>query len=253
MKTIIIDDEPNALELLTLLVSKHCPNLQIIGTFGDPQEALVSIRQLKPELMFLDIEMPRMNGFDLLSKLPSTNFHVIFTTAYDKHALKAFKYNAIGYLLKPIDEEDLVKAVEKALHRRMELQQSQYDILDQYSANSSRSEVTKVALPSSNGLFFVNPQDIIHCDSDGNYTTVYVKDRKPFILSKSLGKVVETLKDTLGENNYFFRIHNSHLINIKQVFSFISGEPGKVEMSNNNQLPVSRTQKKALLEELGKY
>jgi two-component system, LytTR family, response regulator len=253
MKTIIIDDEPNALELLTILVTRHCPNLQIIGTFHDPQDALVSIRQLKPELVFLDIEMPRMNGFDLLNKLPTTSFHVIFTTAYDKHALKAFKYNAIGYLLKPIDQDDLIKTVEKALNRRLELQQSQYDILNQYSASQGKNEVTKVALPSSNGMFFVNPLDIIHCDSDGNYTTVYVKDRKPLILSKSLGKVVETLKDTLGEENCFFRIHNSHLINLKHVFSFISGEPGKVEMSNNNQLPVSRAQKKTLLEELGKY
>ena len=244
MTTYLIDDEPNCTEVLHLLLEKHCPSVQINGIFNDSEKALEHILHTRPELIFLDIEMPMLNGFDLLRLCEPLDFKVIFTTAYDQYAVKAFKFNALDYLLKPIDKEELISAVKKMqsnlLPSLMQLNAAQH------IKNNPIPE--RIALPVGYELVFVEVADIIFCESDGSYVSVFLHGQnKPIILSKSLRELEELLN-----NSDFFRSHNTYLVNLKHIKKINRMDGWEIIMDNGRSLPVARAKKVNLMEIISK-
>jgi two-component system LytT family response regulator len=246
MKAILIDDERDALEMLEWIIKKHCPELEIIAMCDSALDGLEKIRSLKPELVFLDIEMPQLNGFDLLERLGKYNFEVIFTTAYNQFAIKALKICALDYLLKPIDGDELKTAVQKALTRKSKVSSEQLEMLMNYF-KPEKPKVRRVALTASDHLVFVDTNDILYCESDSNYTTFFLVKGEKVMISKTLKDVEEIL-----EGADFFRIHASFLINMKHVSKFTRGDGGYVVMSNNQQITVSRKKKDEFFEMFSK-
>jgi two-component system, LytTR family, response regulator len=235
MNCIIIDDEAHCLKTLSNLLETNFSEVKILATCLDSLKAYDLIQQYKPDFIFLDIEMPMMNGFDLLSKFDHLDFDVVFTTAYDSYAIKAIKCSALDYLLKPIDREDLATTIEKIRKKQGSVSKEQLHVA---TAVHNRLLPDTIALPTTDGLTFTPVNDIVCCTADGSYTRMYMLDKSETIISKTLGDVEELL----GDYN-FFRIHHSSLINLKQVKKYIRGEGGEVVMSNGKSLLVARTRK----------
>lgn len=243
MTCILIDDEPDCLDLLALLIRKHCPTLQLIGQYTDPNEGIAAIQAMRPNLVFLDVEMPEVNGFGVLEACRNIPFQVIFTTAFNEYAVKAFKYSAIGYLLKPVGQEDLVDAVQRA-QQILSIQHlvQQRDILFDY-LHPARSTREKIALATSTEVVFIPINDIIYCEADGNYTQIYRHSQKtPALFTKPLKEIEELLPGDI-----FYRVHHSFIINLKRVEAYIRGDNGGVKMSNGMLVPVARARKQELL------
>jgi two-component system LytT family response regulator len=235
MNCIIIDDEKHCIKTLSNLLEVYFSEVKILATCSDSTKAFDLIREHRPDCIFLDIEMPLLNGFDLLSKFDQIFFDVIFTTAYDSYAIKAIKYSALDYLLKPIDKEDLAVAIEKLKNKQGTISKAQ---LQMATAVHNRQLPDTIALPTTDGLTFAPVNEIIYCTADGSYTRVSMLDKSEILLSKTLGDVEELLTEY-----HFFRIHHSTLINLKQVKKYIRGEGGEVVMSNGKSLLVARTRK----------
>jgi two-component system LytT family response regulator len=242
MKAILIDDEKNALEILEWQLENYCPQVQIAAICNTADHGIAAIRRHDPQLVFLDIEMPIKNGFEVLQEFPDAKFEVIFTTAYNQFALKAFRFAAFDYLLKPIDADDLVKAVQryerKLVHNSFK---EQMDILmQQYRQPDILPE--KVSFTTQQAIHFIKPETILYCESDSNYSTLFFIDGTRLVISKTLKDVEETLAQY-----YFLRIHHSFLINLKEVGRYIKTEGGAIEMSNGAQLPISRQKKEEVM------
>jgi two-component system LytT family response regulator len=246
MKAILIDDEKNALEILEWMIQKKCPEVEIVAMCDSPLEGLEKIKALKPDLIFLDIEMPQLNGFDLLDRLGKHESDVIFTTAYNQFAIKAFKACALDYLLKPIDPDDLIRAVQKAKNRKSKISSDQLEMLMSYM-KPEKPKPRRVALTATDHLIFVEVDRIIYCESDSNYTIFFLSNGEKVMVSKTLKDVEEIL-----EGSDFFRIHASYLINMKHVSKFTRGDGGYVVMSNNQQITVSRKKKDEFFEMFSK-
>ena len=245
MKAILIDDERDALEMLEWIIKKQTPEVEIIALCDSALDGLEKIKVLKPELVFLDIEMPQLNGFDLLERLGKYDFEVIFTTAYNQFAIKALKICALDYLLKPIDGEELKAAVQKAVSRKQKTSSEQLEMLMNYF-KPEKPKARRVALTASDHLIFVDTNDIIYCESDSNYTTFFLKKNEKVekvVISKTLKDVEEIL-----EGADFFRVHASFLINMKHVSKFTRGDGGYVVMSNDQHITVSRKKKDEFFE-----
>jgi two-component system, LytTR family, response regulator len=242
LKTILLEDEPNSLNLLQHLLRKHCAvEVEIIGAFEDPVAGLEAIRHLKPDLVLLDIEMPKLNGFEVLERCLPLSFRVIFTTAYNQYAVRAFKFSAIDYLLKPLIVEDLVAAVRKAAQSALAVDARQVEVLQQF--NPTRSGVAnRMVISTVEGLVFISVNDIVHCDSDGPYTHVHLIDGEKILISKTLRDVEELLR-----YDFFFRAHHSHLINLQHIKKFIRSEDEAL-MTNGKRIPVARSRKAEFLE-----
>src|SRR6218665_199448 len=245
IKAIIVDDELGARESLSKMLEKNCKNVQVIAKADSMANAFMEITTHQPDFVFLDIEMSNGNAFDLLEKFKEINFNIIFVTAYDHYAIKAIKFSAIDYILKPVDPEELVKAV-----TRFESQHSNKNTLDKkfktlLSNVRPENKLKKVGIPDGDGLIFINLADIIRCDSDGNYTYFLLTNGKKIIASRTLGEYEQMFAD-----DNFFRIHRSHLINLEHVKKYIKGEGGYVIMSDNSQVEVSRRNKNEFLEKL---
>ncbi len=245
IKAIIVDDELGARESLSKMLEKNCKQIEVIAKVDSMLSAFEAITNKEPELVFLDIEMPNGNAFDLLEKFKHINFNIIFTTAYDHYAIKAIKFSAIDYILKPIDPEELINAV-----KRFEEHRGQKDSLDKQfktllSNVRPENKLKKVGIPDGDGLIFINLSDIIRCDSDGNYTFFILTSGKKIIASRTLGEYEQMFAD-----DNFFRIHRSHLINLEHVKKYIKGEGGYVVMTDNSQVEVSRRNKTDFLEKL---
>jgi len=247
VKTIIIDDEPDCCESLATLLERFCPEVQIAATCYSGSEALTAILEIKPHLVFLDIEMPYMNGFELLEKLPVMDFEVIFTTSYDQYAVKAFRFSALDYLLKPIVREELRNAVEKVLNRKQSHLPQQLEILLQ-KINHTNNSVQRIALPTMEGLQLVPVHSIISCASDGNYTIFLMKDRQKLVISRSLKEVEEMLED-----HSFLRVHNSYVVNLNEISKYVKGEGGYLVMCDGSTVDVSRSRKELMLKKLQPY
>jgi two-component system LytT family response regulator len=241
MNCIIIDDENHCIQSLTKLIEKKFSEVKILGTCLDSTKAFDQIMQLKPDFIFLDIEMPFLNGFDLLSKFEKLFFEVIFTTAYDSYAIKAIKFSALDYLLKPINPEDLGAAIEKVKSKQSFISQEQLRLA---TTVNNRHLPDTIALPTMDGLTFTQVNDIIYFSAESNYTRIHLIDKSDILLSKTLGDVDELFRDY-----HFFRIHSSSLINLKQVKKYIRGDGGEVIMSNGQNLQVARTRKTDFLNE----
>jgi len=241
LRAIIVDDEHHSLKTTELLVQKNCPDVEIIGMAETPEKGIQFIDNLQPDIVFLDIAMPVMNGFEMLQHLSFKSFDVIFTTAYDEYAIKAFKVNAIDYLLKPIVIEELVEAVSKvALKQKKDEQYSRIDeVLKSIKTPTIKKE--KVALPIDGKIQMIPFESIIYCESESNYTYIYFPDRK-VILSKTLKEI-----EKLINHSDFFRVQNSFLVNLNHIKEYIRGEGGELIMSNGDEVRVSRNKKEELL------
>jgi len=239
MNCILIDDEKHCIKTLSNLLETNFPEVKVLATCLDSTKAYDLIQQHQPDFIFLDIEMPLLNGFDLLSKFDPLYFDVIFTTAYDSYAIKAIKYSALDYLLKPVDKDDLAFAIHKIKTKHSSITTAQ---LQMATAVHNNQLPDTIALPTADGLTFASVNDIVYCVADGSYTRLYMTDRSEIFLSKTLGDADEIL----GEY-HFFRIHHSTLINLKQVKKYIRGDGGEVIMSNGQTLQVARTRKNDFL------
>ena len=245
MTTILIDDEPNALEVLRLEIERHLPELTIDATFDRPLEALDYVREHPPDLLFLDVEMPRLSGFQLLQQLgDAVDFAVIFTTAYDDFALRAFRVGAADYLQKPIDPDELREAVRRVAQRRTtRISRGQINQLLEAIQQQETEGRRKVMLPTSAGGEFVRLSDILYCKSDSNYTHIVLHDRKPLLVSRTLKDVEALLPESV-----FLRVHHGFTINLDRVLRFVRQDGGYLVMDNHDQVPVSRRKRDALFE-----
>lgn len=244
-KTIIVDDEKGCRDSLADLLKDH-PQIAIVDTVNSIAKAQESIELFQPQLVFLDIEMPGGTGFELLEKIPTLNFDVIFTTAYDQYAIKAIKYSALDYLLKPIDPKELSEAIHRFTSKKnnQELMNNKFKTL----LHNINGETThqKIAIPDGEGLNFVKINDIIRFQSDGSYTYMYTtQTTKPTLISKPIGDYQEILA-----NEAFVRIHRSHLINLQHVVKYLKGEGGFAVMSDQSKVEVSRRKKLDFIEAL---
>jgi two-component system LytT family response regulator len=245
IKAIVVDDEANAAEALEWQLHTYCPAIQLEKTCLNADDAIAAIRMYQPQLVFLDIEMPRKNGFEVLQAFPDPFFDVIFTTAYNQFALKAFRFAALDYLLKPVDADDLQAAVqryEKKLQKQSIKQQLEL-LMQQYKQPEKLPE--SVTFTTSEAIHFVNPQTILYCESNSNYTTVYFADKSKMVVSKTLKEIENTLV-----HYHFYRIHNSYFINIRHVKRYLKADGGGVEMADGTQLPISRQRKEEFLQVL---
>ena len=242
----LIDDEIHCTETLQEKLKLFCPTVEITGIFNDPQQALETLKLQPPDVIFLDVEMPRLNGFGLLEKLRKINFEVVFTTAYDQFALQAFKMSAFDYLLKPIEKDDLIKCVEKLKQRKAAvISENQMQILMQHMQQTTQTDKAKIAVPTLEGIEFFYIRDIIYLEGQSNYSRIYLKDGKNLLVCKTL----KNFEETLG-NYQFCRIHLSYYINLLYVKKYIRGEGGTVIMENGTELDVSRRKKEDFLKVL---
>jgi two-component system, LytTR family, response regulator len=244
LKALIVDDEPKARENLQILLHDFVEGVAVVSLCENIAEATEAVRLHTPDVVFLDIQLQRETGFDLLTKIKEINFEVIFTTAYTEYAIKAFKFSAIDYLLKPIDIEDLKKAVARVEKRVSNNMTGRLSQLVQNLKQGS-NENYKIALPTLDGLVFVKISDILYCEASSNYTQIFTTEEK-YLVSKTL----KEYDDLLSDHN-FFRIHNSYLININSIKKYVKGEGGYVVLNNDTSLDVSKRKKEAFLNKIG--
>ncbi|MEM8523790.1 MAG: LytTR family DNA-binding domain-containing protein [Bacteroidota bacterium] len=249
MKAIIIDDEERARRSLSLMLKTCCPDVQLLGTYKSVPEGVLAINKENPNLVFLDIEMPEYNGFELLGFFKEVNFEIIFVTAYNQYALKAFEVSAIDYLLKPIDSELLQKAVEKAKKRTGST--SMQERLKQLKYNTEGENFKRIALPVAEGLLFVDVEDVVRLEAEGAYTHLYLQNGEHIFLSKRL----KYFEDLLENWNSFYRSHRSHLVNINYVKKFNRNE-NLLLLDSGTNIPIARERKvefEKLLREFNLY
>lgn len=243
LKAILIDDEPECLRSLAHDLGIHCHGVDIVAQCNNGKEAIKLIHTYNPDVLFLDIDMPYINGFDLLEMVPNVDFEVIFTTAFDKYAIQAFRISAVDYLLKPIDTDALIAAVEKVrILREKGNSSKQISFLIQQIKDLENNSVRKIALPTFDGLEFVHMDDILYCQSDGAYTHVYFTNGSKMYISKTL----RYLEDALC-NFHFFRVHNSYIVNLNHVKQYTKADGGLLVLSNGYKVKVSRSRKDELL------
>lgn len=242
---LLIDDEPGAIKSLEWEIENFCKNVNIVATFSNATDAASFLYKNKVDCVFLDIEMPEMDGFQFLELFPKRKFAVVITTAFDQYAIKAIKESALDYLLKPIDTDDLI-----ACFNKIETQKSSYSITEKLEnsleklLNSTAFTQKKVSISNDGKMIFLNPDDIIYCESDGNYCTVYLESKEKIVLSQKLKFMEEKLAQL-----QFFRIHNSYLINLNKVKEFHKTDE-YVVLSNQVKIPVSRQKKSSFLDKL---
>jgi two-component system LytT family response regulator len=245
LRAIIIDDELPNIQSLAKDLQQHCPQVEIVAEAQSGKDGLLAIKRVKPDLVFLDIAMPYMNGFEMLELLPAIDFAIIFTTAHDRFAAQAFRISAVDYLLKPISPKDLVEAVQKAESKLAG--NNSHPTVSNLLANFRQPEAQqKIAFPFREGYEFVEARRISHCEAEGAYTKVHIGEAKPLLISRSLGDISEMLSPDM-----FMRIHHSTIVNIQQVTHFIRTDGGYVQMKNGVKLMVSKSKKEMVMEKLG--
>jgi two-component system, LytTR family, response regulator len=238
LKTIIIDDEQDSVSLLQMQLNDNCPQVQIIGTFTSSVKALEEIELLDPDLIFLDIEMPIINGLEFLEKIMHLNYGVVFVTAYNQYALKAFRFNALDYLVKPIDTDELIEAVTKAANKIKPTSEQ----LAMLKKQLRGQPITKIAIPSLAGVSFIDLAHIIYGEASNNYSKLVLTDGTIYLVSKTLKDVQEVL-----EEDNFLRVHRQYIINLNHVKQLNRNE-GILTMTNGDHIPVARNQKEKLIE-----
>lgn len=256
LRAVIIDDETNAREALTNLLRLVCPEVEICGEAKNADLGIELIKKERPNLIFLDIQMPGKSGFDLLSSFEKVDFGVIFTTAYQEYAIRAFRFSAIDYLLKPIDPDELQAAVEKYKSQAASVNPQQLQILQEQLDTTrsprlvqrSRNENQRIALPTAEGIHFVQMTEIIQCESLGSYTKFHLVKGPAIVVSRLLKEYEEIL-----DNYYFFRVHQSNIINLEHIKRYVKGDGGQVWMSDNTEIEVSRRRKEEFLSLLSDF
>lgn len=244
IKAVIVDDEPHCCEVLQLLLERYCPEVTVAAVCYSAAEALTLLPGSGTQLVFLDIEMPHMNGFTLLEQLPVIDFKLIFTTSYDQYAVKAIKNSALDYLLKPIDREELQLAIQKAMQQLQAPLLPQLEMLLQ-QLHPKPAPSHRIALPTMEGLQLVPTDAIISCTSSSNYTIFQLKENQKLTVSRTLKEIEEMLPSAS-----FLRVHHSYLVNLNEIRRYIKGEGGALIMSDGSSIDVSRSKKEALLRKL---
>ena len=238
LKTVIVDDEPDSVSLLKRQLIKHCPHVDVVGSYTDSEDALHGIELLKPDLLFLDVEMPVMNGFELLEKLAYPRLSVVFVTAYTQFALKAFRFNALDCLVKPVEIDELIEAVSKA-ESRVQPTAAQLEMLQKQLRGEP---IKKIAVPDQHGVSFIDFDEIVLFEASNNYSKLTCKDKRFFIISKSLKEIQEVL-----EEDHFLRVHRQYIINLNHIKQF-NRNSLELTMSTGENVPVARNQKEKLAE-----
>jgi two-component system LytT family response regulator len=245
IRSIIIDDEKNCVDSLAFDLRKNFPQIELIDTCTSPKQGLLSIRKQKPDLVFLDVQMPWMNGFEMLEMLDEIDFAIIFTTAYDQFAAKAFRLSAIDYLLKPVDLNDLKEAVKKATDKID--QKSGKANIDNLLHNINNPEAKqRVAFAGREGYEFIEIPSIVYAQAEGAYTHVFLNHKRKLIISKTLSDIEEMLPA-----NQFQRIHHSTLVNLNHVTHFYKTDGGYIVLDSGEKLVVSKSKKEGLMERMG--
>lgn len=246
LTAIVIDDELNGRIALKQKLKDYCPTVKVVAEAENGLEGMEMIQQLQPQLVFLDIEMPGMDGFEMLINIPDKKFHLVFTTAYDQYAIKAIKYAAFDYLLKPIDIDELKETIERLEYAPVpDVTVKKLETLEQNLL--TKPFLNKIAVPTQEGLLFFDINHIIRLEAQSNYTLIYFDDQPKMMASRTLKEFEEILPvDT------FFRIHNSHIINLLFIKKYIRGDGGQVEMKNGDHILVSRRKKDEFLKIIGR-
>ena len=247
LKSLIIEDEVNNAELLKHFVSKYCPEIEIIGTCVNKAEALEAIPRLNPQLLFLDIVLEDDTAFDILKEIDFSEMHIIFITAFDEYALKAFRYNATDYLLKPLQIDELLKAVEHTLKREANREFLEKNTLENIAQEYKKADTRLVTISNIDKVSFIKNEEISYCKSSGRYTEFYLKDKRKLLASKSLGEYERELNKTL-----FFRIHKSYIVNLNAVRQINKKAGNYCELEDGTSLPISRRRLDGLLQFLKK-
>jgi two-component system LytT family response regulator len=238
IKTIIIDDEIKSRKILNGFLLKYCPDIEVISEAASVREAIAVIELQKPDLIFLDINMPKENGFELFNKIKAPDFQTVFVTAYDQYALKAFRHQAIDYILKLINIAELIKTANRI--KTLQNYKANTDQLHAFLQSAPKKNITpdRIALPVADGLTYVQTDDVIHCEAQGNYTYFHFTNRSKLLVSRTLGFYEDLLK-----NRGFVRIHHHYLINLMHVQKYQRGRGGIVIMTNKTELSVSQRRK----------
>lgn len=231
IRTLMIEDDPIFAELLVKKIAATTPEVNLLQVCCSAREGLAKIEELKPSLILLDVEMPEMNGFELLNHVPQIDFDIIFITAYEQFAYKAFKYAAIDFIVKPCNNEELKQAIDKILKKRQD------------GAAAEKPKLTKIPLPASDGLLFIEVDDIIRCESERNYTHIYLAGKQKILVSKNLKEI----EDLLTGNN-FFRLHHSHLVNLNHINRYVRSDGGYVILSDASEVTIARSKKDEFLQ-----
>lgn len=244
IKAVIIDDEKDSIDTLKWKLENYCPDVTVVASFETPAEGISFLKNNSTDLLFLDIEMPMLTGFDVLEELGrDISFDIIFITAYDNFGIQAVKFSALDYLLKPVQNKELKEAIDKHLKKTQhKIPAEQIDVLLNNVQAERKGKRGRIALASKESIEFVDPNDIIVCEANSNYTNVYLAEGRKRVISKTL----KDFEDMLAPFD-FFRPHNSHLVNLSRVKEFIRGDGGYLIMENKMQVPVSKNKKEELL------
>ncbi|NOT37038.1 MAG: response regulator transcription factor [Saprospiraceae bacterium] len=246
-KAVLIDDEKNSLEMLEWLLHNYCPEVKIEAMCESGESGIVAISEHQPDIVFLDIEMPKMNGFEMLEKIQDVRFALVFTTAYDQFAIRAFRYAALNYLLKPIDPDDLKSTIIRLKEKNSSPTREQMELLFQ-SLSPTQKQIERVALSTADGLVFVHTKEISYCRADSNYTHVILANGQDILVAKTL----KELDDVLAGKD-FYRVHNSYLVNINQIVKFVRGDGGYIIMPDNTEITISRSKKDEFFQLFAKF
>lgn len=248
IRTVIIDDEVDAVDFISSIIGEYCSSLEVIGRAHNIIQGEQVINENKPDLVFLDVEMPNGTGFDLLAQFPEKEFEVIFITAFNHYAIKAIKFSAVDYILKPININEFIEAVNRVVRKHGEKPGRTNENFKALMENLRSSSPSRLAIPTSDGMEYLNPKDIIRIEADRSYSWFFLAGDRKILVSKHLKEFQELLGD-----RYFFRSHNSHLINMKFVRKFIRREGGYIEMSDGSMVPVSRNKKDIFLDHMARF
>jgi len=246
LRTVIVDDEQDAVNFIESIAKEYCPNIKIIGKAYSAIEGVEVITKEKPDLVFLDVEMPHGSGFDLLAVFPEKDFDVIFITAFNHYAIRAIKFSAVDYILKPININEFIEAVKRVEEAR-DAKSDRNVNFNTLFENLKTSMPSKLAIPTSNGMEYLNTKDIIRVEADRSYSWFYLQGEIKHLVSRNLKEYQELLSD-----RNFFRTHNSHLINLEHVKKYIRHEGGYIEMIDGSTVPISRGKKDLFLEHMSR-
>jgi two-component system, LytTR family, response regulator len=242
IKAILVDDEIHCLETLGMLLTDFCPQVQVLEHCRSAKQGLEAIEKLKPTLVFLDIEMPVMNGFDMLEQFTEIPFSIIFTTSYDQYAIKAIRFSALDYLLKPIDPKELVAAVYKVQIQKHAPASEQFQML-MTKVKHKEAGFNKIAVPTLEGFELIPSDQVVRCEAGNNYTHLFLKNNSHIVACRTLKEMEEQLRDF----THFVRVHHSYIVNLNEVTKYVRGEGGYLVMSDGSSVNVSRSRKENLM------
>ncbi len=248
LKTIIIDDEQNAVDFIFSIIEEYCPGLEVVAKAYNVSDGVEKIKTLRPDLVFLDVEMPNGTGFDLLTHFPEKDFDVVFITAFNHYAIKAIKFSAVDYILKPININEFIEAADRVIKKRAVNLSPGNESVKILMENLKSAYPTRLAIPVADGMEYLNPKDIVRIEADRSYSWFHLAGSRKILVSKHLKEFQELLSD-----RYFFRSHNSHLVNLKFVKKYVRRDGGYIEMHDGSQIPISRTRKDLFLIHMARF